>query len=209
MSWVTPTGHNDPDDKWSFEEYAYDGETGPWYAVTTFTGYYLELTLTSAIDCDKTRIWVGAPSGDAYIDVDVYYDGAWNNIHSGAITESQWVELSIGATKSVNKARVKWNSGTVQIEVYEFAFGQVLEVSRERNILYDSVLKLSKTRNIVYDSVLELSKTRDILYDLVLELSKERNILYDSVLEVSKERNILYDLYSLAPSGYIPQVIVL
>ena len=68
-----------------------------------------------------------------------------------------------------------------------------IQVSRERNIVYDSILALSKTRDIVYDSVLELSKTRDILYDSVLELSRERSIVYDSVLEVSRTRDIVYD----------------
>ena len=72
-------------------------------------------------------------------------------------------------------------------------YGELIIVSRERNIVYDSILELSKTRDIVYDSVLELSRTRDIVYDSVLELSRERNIVYDSVLEVSKTRNILYD----------------
>ena len=109
MAWVSPTGHNDPDSKWTTEANAYDEDTDT-HAWTFQDGYYLELTLESAISCDKVRSWWSTSTGDADVDVDVYYSGAWHNIHSGVVGKGDWVESSLGSTQTVEKARVKLNA---------------------------------------------------------------------------------------------------
>ena len=109
MAWVSPTGHNDPDSKWTTEANAYDEDTDT-HAWTFQDGYYLELTLESAISCDKVRSWWSTSTGDADVDIDVYYSGAWHNIHSGVIGKGDWVESSLGSTQTVEKARVKLNA---------------------------------------------------------------------------------------------------
>jgi len=45
MGWASPTGHNDPDNKWKDEANAYDGQLDT-YAYTLVDGYYLELLIT-------------------------------------------------------------------------------------------------------------------------------------------------------------------
>ena len=133
MAWVSPTGYNDPDSKWSNEASAYDDDTGTAATQTASSaGYYLELTLGSAISCDKVQIsaftgYYSPPyQRDPDIDIDVFYSGAWHNIWSGTIANNTWVEKSIGSTESVDKARVKWNDGgDAGGRLEEFDFNEV------------------------------------------------------------------------------------
>ena len=123
MGWVSPTGHNDPGGKWTTEANAYDDDTDT-HAWTFNDGYYLELTLGSAISCDKVRSWWAISTGDADVDIDVYYSGAWHNIHSGVISKGDWVESSLGSTQTVEKARVKLNAFRTHY-LKEFDFNEV------------------------------------------------------------------------------------
>jgi len=124
MGWTSPTGHNDPNNKWSSEINAYDDNTGT-AATNSMFDYnnYLELTLSSGISCDKVRIRCsGGLQADAGIDV--YYGDAWHNIFSGSITPNEWVEKTIGSTQIVDKARVK-SSIFAGSSLYEFDFNEV------------------------------------------------------------------------------------
>ncbi len=123
MAWVSPTGHNDPDSKWTTEANAYDEDTDT-HAWTFQDGSYLELTLESAISCDKVRSWWSTSTGDADVDIDVYYSGAWHNIHSGVIGKGDWVESSLSSTQTVEKARVKLNAFRTHY-LKEFDFNEV------------------------------------------------------------------------------------
>ena len=123
MAWVSPTGHNDPDSKWTTGANAYDEDTDT-HAWTFQDGYYLELTLESAISCDKVRSWWSTSTGDADVDIDVYYSGAWHNIHSGVIGKGDWVESSLGSPQTVEKARVKLNAFRTHY-LKEFDFNEV------------------------------------------------------------------------------------
>ena len=128
MAWVSPTGYNDPDSKWGNETNAYDDDLET-FAYDFPNGYYLELTLGSAISCDKVRIYCERyTSGVAYdldVDVDVYYSGSWHNIHSGTVTKNTWVELSVGSTQTVDKARIKTNDISASRRIREFDFNEV------------------------------------------------------------------------------------
>jgi hypothetical protein len=128
MAWVSPTGYNDPDSKWGNEANAYDEDTDT-FAYDFPNGYYLELTLESAISCDKVRIYceryTSGVSYDLDVDVDVYYSAAWHNIHSGTVTKNTWVELSIGSTQTVDKARIKTNDISASRRIKEFDFNEV------------------------------------------------------------------------------------
>jgi len=128
MAWVSPTGYNDPDSKWGNETNAYDDDLET-FAYDFPNGYYLELTLGSAISCDKVRIYCERyTSGVAYdldVDVDVYHSGSWHNIHSGTVTKNTWVELSVGSTQTVDKARIKTNDISASRRIREFDFNEV------------------------------------------------------------------------------------
>lgn len=113
MGWVKPTGFSDPGSTWTDEALAYDGDTGT-YAYTSvpkggWSGY-LELT-RAAIQCDKVRGWFNEGIVNvSNFELDVYYGGAWHNIHAGEPTYGQYVEFPIGSTESVTGVRFRFYS---------------------------------------------------------------------------------------------------
>lgn len=135
MGWVSPTGFVDPDSKWSDEALAYDDDTGT-NALNAKINWnsYLELT-HAALNCDKVRIYARDWDAGAYdpdLDIDVYYDGGWNNIFSGLITKDTWVEKTIPAgEKSVTAARIKSNTSGRGLLLYEFDFREVVAAGIE------------------------------------------------------------------------------
>lgn len=128
MAWVSPTGFIDPSNAWSWETWAYDNDLET-AAETQSETAYLELTLGSAISCDKVRIYAADLNGglnDPELDIDVFYDGAYHNIFSGVITKEVWVEKSIGSTETVSKARVRMTDAAQAWHfVIEFDFWEV------------------------------------------------------------------------------------
>jgi len=146
--WDSPTGHNDPDSKWIWEDRAYDESlaTGSWaYHLPADYDHYLELTLGSAIGCDRVRVYAGSvpnwpgPMEDAKISVDLFYDGNWHNIFSGTTTKQTWVTLTNSAgVKSVSKARIKGTDSDYYTDLYEFDF-------RRRSINASRLVEASRT----------------------------------------------------------------
>ena len=133
MVWVSPTGHNDPDEFWGNtagyeEEKAYDDDTGTRCTGDTMAGAgwtpFLELTI-SALNCNKVRIWNTFSAGT--IDIDAYYNGGWHDVYEGPPTANQWKEHELGDTYSVTKARFRtWHDAAGwQASVNEFDFGVV------------------------------------------------------------------------------------
>jgi len=135
MAWISPTGHNDPDGRWTSDEEAYDDDTGS-YAYNSDANYdhYLELTIAELL-CDKVQIYardtIGVPSYNPDLDIDVYYSSAWHNIWSGVITKNTWVEKAIGSSQLVTKARIKSNTSDKNLKLYEFDFGEALQVETD------------------------------------------------------------------------------
>lgn len=131
MAWVSPTGFVDPDTQWTDETLIYDENTATYgydSIAANIWSSYVELTIGS-INCDKIRFFAdfGLDQIDL-IEVDVYYSGVWHNIKSGAFTDSNWEEVSLGGTYAVTAARVKFfnDLGTaVSCKFYEFDFNQV------------------------------------------------------------------------------------
>ena len=123
-NWVSPTSFSDPDSRWSDETNIYDGNLGT-YGRAADDGYYVELNI-AAISCDKVRVWsTDGNFKDLYLFVDVYYSSAWHNIHSGTVSESEWVEKAIGSTETVTAARIKTSSGDWTRDIYEFEFNDI------------------------------------------------------------------------------------
>ena len=135
MAWISPTGHNDPDGRWTSDEEAYDDDTGS-YAYNSDANYdhYLELTIAELL-CDKVQIYardtIGVPSYNPDLDIDVYYSSAWHNIWSGVITKNTWVEKAIGSSQLVTKARIKSNTSDKALRLFEFDFGEALNVETD------------------------------------------------------------------------------
>ena len=130
--WLSPTSYSDPDSAWTNEANAYDDDTST-YAGSSGTIYganhYLELNRGGAeLSCGSCRIYAnrGGSDNDPDIDIDFYYDDAWNNIFSGTITKNTWVtKANAVGTKLVTKARIKWNINGMGsfAYLYEFDFG--------------------------------------------------------------------------------------
>lgn len=128
-TWVSPTSHSDPDNVWTNEENAYDGNL----ATFAYTGMpandwssYLHL-LVNQTYIDKIRFYVAVNPGLMdKIDVDVYYDGAWHDVYEGAFSSGEWVSKDVPAGASlISKARVRFHNAlaiVVQCALYEFQF---------------------------------------------------------------------------------------
>lgn len=134
MSWVSPTGHSDPDTAWNNETNIYDEDIGT-YADTNVNasqwGSFIELTI-SEITSDKIRYYIEIIDGRiTEIDIDVYRDGGWVDVYEGSITTGSWQEKTF-TEGSVTKARVRfYNSHGYQSAsaiLYEFDFWEIVTV---------------------------------------------------------------------------------
>lgn len=129
--WVSPTGFSDPDSYWGTETYAYDDdevETTAWalHVINSGTDWFSYIHLThAAISSDKIRFYAKANAEVTQAEVDVFKDGAWTNVYSGAHTDKTWMEATF-TQGTVTEARVRFytptsNSG-FPFELYEFDF---------------------------------------------------------------------------------------
>lgn len=159
MAWVSPTGHNDPENEWTDETKAYDESLGT-YAYTGIGAglpYTLEL-LHAAINCDKVQIQVYQVSAKS-VDVDVYYSGAWHNIYSGTIPDATWEEIPIGSTQSVTKARTHKTTGWAgDYWVIEFDFNEV-EGGEEKLLTATCSIASSTTGSLTLGKIESLTAT--------------------------------------------------
>lgn len=136
--WVSPTGHNDPNNRWVDQYLSYD-DSFETYAHTTPD--YLPATLEfthSILRCSKIRFFLDSTYYDSYIrlDIDIYYNRAWHTVVAEKIYRSSeynsWVEESLGGTYDVTKARIHLEGGGwsdeggsgSRLRLKEFDFGQ-------------------------------------------------------------------------------------
>lgn len=129
-NWVSPTSHNDPDACWSDEGNAYDGNTGT-SATCDFDDKILELILDAPIECDKVQFWFSSQTGNWIVEVAVFYDGQYHAIYDENGVEGEYVEVEIGSTETVSKARIEGNTlpGNRQQLVHEFQFNEIVTVT--------------------------------------------------------------------------------
>jgi hypothetical protein len=127
--WISPTGAADPSSQWSSETKSYDDNTGSYAVHGGGTGWrgFLELTLSSAIYCDRVRVL--SDFGYGYVDlvdIDIYNSTGWIDKFNGTIIDCTWTELEFSGETNVTKARFRYHyvSGSVQFYFYEFDFYQ-------------------------------------------------------------------------------------
>ncbi|MBA7506486.1 hypothetical protein ES706_05177 [subsurface metagenome] len=126
--WVSPTGYNDPDNKWVYEAKACDGDFYSWAGnYMADYGHYVEYLVEPSLSCSKVRIYAAGYAHylhlNPHIDIDLDYNGGWHNIFRGYISWGTWVEISIPAgMKVVSKARIKSNLSDAHFRLYEFEF---------------------------------------------------------------------------------------
>jgi len=135
MAWQSPTGFNDPDNKWDDETNAYDENTGTEATTIIYkpgedwADYWLELT-HAALNCSKVQFWAYYETGRIdQIDLDVYYDDGWHDVYQGIYADKEWVEKDIPeGAKSVTAARVRFHNTSAlgrTVRLYEFDFWEV------------------------------------------------------------------------------------
>ena len=125
--WVSPTGFQDAENRWTEEARAYDENTSTYASDgsnRTGWGAFIVLTLPAAIN--SSRIRVNADWWDLAVDsvdIDVFRDGAWVDVWDGVIANSQWEEKTF-TTGSVTQARFRWRyiDGNYNFWMYEFDF---------------------------------------------------------------------------------------
>lgn len=129
--WLNPTSYSDPDEDWTNEANAYDGDTAT-YATVAFAGAgvwsgYLEL-IRAAVLCDKVRFYALQTDTRITIDLDLYYGDAWHDLYEGTFAGSEWVEKALSAEQSVTKARIRMKCSEVTPtsgRLYEFDFHEL------------------------------------------------------------------------------------
>lgn len=128
MSWVSPTGFNDPDGVWTDEPKAYDEDTGTFAfcnAPPNDWCKFLELTIAE-ITSDKLRIYAGDPFGLFDNDIDVFKDGAWVHVFLGRLSPLTWHTKTF-AEGQVTKMRFRRMGGFMGgvVQLYEADFWEI------------------------------------------------------------------------------------
>ncbi len=144
-TWVSPTSHIDPDNKWTGEEWCYDGNVltqgNSKAEAESWSSYLIFLVNEQYINKVKFYIYTIAPDRIDKIDVDVYYGGAWHDVYEGALAFEEWVEKNIPAgTKLVSKARVRLHNMKDYADwcyISEFMFNTSGETAQE-GIYFDT-----------------------------------------------------------------------
>lgn len=135
MGWKSPTGHSDPDEHWTDEPNAYDGNTatfsksiredrGAW-------GSFLYLTLASAVASNKLRVWISRGADADLVDIDILKDGIWTHVYEGIYAKSVWTEKEF-AQGSVSQVRLRFFGYAIMPihDIYEVAVWEVVAAPR-------------------------------------------------------------------------------
>jgi len=131
MGWVSPTGFDDPDSEWTAETLLYDDDEGS-YGIGK-GDHYVELSLASAINCEKCRLQVAL---DGTYNVDFHYDADWHNIFHDTVTEAEgWKEITnVAGIKLVDKARIKRDTSDAYVEEFDFWKDVTLATAAKRRM---------------------------------------------------------------------------
>ena len=133
--WVSPTGHEDPDNVWSGETNIYDDERTASVCPTPCGGWtsYIELLISPAIQCSGIRFQASFASSEdpnKQAQIDVYRDGGWVNVwdgyYQGYCGSHPWNEVEFSQGE-VTRARLRFYQTnpfcwTVHTYLYEFDF---------------------------------------------------------------------------------------
>ena len=124
MGWVSPTGYTDPNNEWSDETSAYDGNLGT-YAIGQYgTTAQLGLEPGDYITTYKIRIYCQTGLGEDIDEIEVYslIDGSIPWIHyTGPVPALTWFEIEFNSLISTNRIYVrKQTIGSWRLHELEF-----------------------------------------------------------------------------------------
>ncbi len=135
-AYISPTNFIDGGGTWSTETLIYDDLTatkgqddniagGAW-------GNFIQLTYVNGLYAESIRYYAtcGGVGAIDWIDVDVYYGSAWQDVYQGAFANLAWESQALGDTYWVTNARVRFHNdsgGLLDGELWEFDFRQTDE----------------------------------------------------------------------------------
>lgn len=201
MTWISPTGHNDPSSEWSYESRAFDERTSS----STYSKIpplswsgFLELT-HDALDCDKIRFYALSEWHFEWIDVDIYYEGDWHHVHEGFFADRTWVEKNIPeGQKSVTAARIRFynelENEVLRARLYEFDFWEVElppppPITKLLHVRHPALLTITHKRNgVIIDQKTNLSSLDDQYLTKQVGLDVEKG----DYIEATTVAGILY-----------------
>jgi hypothetical protein len=126
--WVSPTGFADPTSQWTAETRAYDDNIGTYASHLGAAGWrgFLELSLSSAIYCNRVRVFSDFGGVVDRVSVDIYNSTSWIEKYNGTISNCAWAILNFSAETNVTKARFRYHytAGGYYYFLYEFDFWQ-------------------------------------------------------------------------------------
>ena len=154
--WVSPTNFLDSTSQWSSETRVYDDNTGTYATHTGGAGWrgFLELTLSSAIYCNRVRVFSDFGGAVDLVDIDIYNSTSWVDKYNGTISNCAWSELSFTAETNVTKARFRYHytSGGWNFWLYEFDFWQGVPLTLPNGITLNAT-SVDKTTAILRGNV--------------------------------------------------------
>lgn len=136
QEWINPFEHNNPSE-WHDEDDAHDDKlntaanTDIYWGSTWHWTEYLELKLSSPVDCDKVRVYAKYIKNRCNrIKIDIYYNNNWYEVYVGSFEDKNWDIIEFDNQHSISKARVSFRLrrylGVPSFaELYEFDFGLV------------------------------------------------------------------------------------
>lgn len=119
-SWLSPTSHDDPDEDWANDHYAYDDElsTGAYANLPATWCSFLYLNRSSPMKINAIQL-TASPSvvSDSFVDIDgKAINGSWNDLYLGNWTEQaayQYHEFSCDIIIT-RELRVRFNASASQ-----------------------------------------------------------------------------------------------
>jgi len=134
LEWITPFEHNNPS-KWHDEDDAHDDKlntaayTDIYWGSTWHWTEYLELELSSPLNCDRVRVYAKYIENRCNrIKIDIYYNNDWHEIYKGSFEDKNWDIIEFDNEHTISKVRVSFRLkrylGVPSFaELHEFDFG--------------------------------------------------------------------------------------
>ncbi|MBU0527001.1 right-handed parallel beta-helix repeat-containing protein, partial [Candidatus Micrarchaeota archaeon] len=133
--WISPSSFTDPSGQWTNEANAMDGDTDTYASDNsnpgTGWGQFIIFN-TTQIQSDSVRVWADYGPQVGSVDVDIYRDGGWINVHEGPVTNLKWYEINF-TEGNLSAARFRYNY-TVGGWIYWLYEMQFYNVSTQVNI---------------------------------------------------------------------------
>jgi len=120
MSWVTPTGHDDPDNAWDAETNVYDDNENTSAGASPASGVYSKFLHVTHIAMNSDRLRFMA-YGDGTVDIDVKLGGVWTHVFEGVTVHHTWMEKTF-LEGSVDEIRFRLKRVGPTVAMYEVDF---------------------------------------------------------------------------------------